>query len=299
MTLSPVARTRNSSPAQQPPPAEGLSPGRIFAQRVADSAPGSSLTVPLRMHLPAAFPLFSTRPRYAVRHLLKTRDSLDAQSPFVQELNSTGAHQAGQSYASTPEFGYSSRLQESATTDLEVTVPLPAGIRNHPDVLANFVDFRVLVRVSVLENQTLLHGSADGVIGGLFVDPAAQRRRVTAIDENTLCEMAAAVEEMGGSCDGAVIHPEVYWRLVSTGALDRLGAAGMMLSRTRMMPATSALLSDFRATATLNVPQVASISLLANAGRRGEDLVRASTRLGLDVHLPHYLLRLDSIGDQR
>lgn len=297
MTISPslLARTRNSAPAEVPQDLDDLTPGQIFAAQVSgiDTSAGP-VTVPFEAHLPAAFPLFATRPRYAVRHLLKTRDgSQSPDQPHIFEPPGGTNERAGTSYGATPEAGFRAQLVPSDTTDLEVEVELPEGILEHPEVLASFIDFRVLVRLSVVENQSLLHGSAGGAISGLVAAPGVRRRIVAAIDERTLTEHAAMVEEMGGSCDGVVVHPYVYWRLVSAGALERFGASGVMISRTRMIPSSTALLGDFRAAATLNLPRVASITLLPGEGKDGADVVRAATRVGLDIHLPQHLMRLD------
>ncbi|MBB0229762.1 hypothetical protein FOE67_09580 [Streptomyces calidiresistens] len=247
--------------------------------------------MPFRAHLPAVFPLFATRPRYAVRHLLKTASVADAPVPFVHEPAARVAA-SGTSYAGTPESSFTSSVETAELTDLTVRVPLPTGLLDQPALLASFIDYRVLVRLSVVENQTLLHGSEDKAITGLLRLPGLRRGDLGDDVYASVTRAAAEVEETGGSCDGIVVHPHTYWELVRDGGLGRLGAAGVTVSRTRMIPRDRVLLGDFRAAVTLLVPGVASLTLLRGAGPDGTDVVEATTRIGLAVHLPQHFLLL-------
>ncbi|MER8231391.1 family 3 encapsulin nanocompartment shell protein [Streptomyces sp. NPDC094049] len=270
------------------------SPGEEFAWSVRAAAADQDHTVPFQAHLPAVFPLFATRPRYAVRHLLKTASVADAPVTFVHEPPAAKLAAAGTSYQATPEGAFAPRLERAELTDLTVRVPLPDGLLDQPALLASFIDYRVLVRLSVVENETLLHGSADKAISGLLNLPQIRRGQLGEDVYASITEAAAEVEETGGSCDGIVVHPFTYWELVRTGVLGQLGAAGITVSRTRMIPRGQVLLGDFRAAVTLLVPGVASLSLRRGAGPGGSDAVEASSRIGLAVHLPQHFLLLTS-----
>ncbi len=74
--------------------------------------------------------------------------------------------------------------------------------------------------------------------------------------------------------------------------LETLARTGITVSRTRMIAPDQVLLGDFRAAATLLVPGVASLELLRGTGPDGSDLIRATTRVGLAVHLPQHFLLL-------
>ncbi|CAM5507898.1 hypothetical protein GCM10010329_64030 [Streptomyces spiroverticillatus] len=269
------------------------SPGEEFAWSVRGAAAAEDRVVPFRAHLPAVFPLFATRPRYAVRHLLKTAQVADAPVPYVHEP-AARLVASGTSYRTTPEGSFTSRVEHAELTDLVVRVPLPDGLLDQPALLASFVDYRVLVRLSVVENQTLLHGSEDKAITGLLDLPGIRTGRLGDDVYASITEAAAEVEETGGSCDGIVVHPFTYWELVRTGVLGQLGAAGITVSRTRMIPRGQVLLGDFRAAVTLLVPSVASLTLLRGQGPDGGDVVEASSRIGLAVHLPQHFLLLTS-----
>jgi hypothetical protein len=100
-------------------------------------------------------------------------------------------------------------------------------------------------------------------------------------------DAAADVEEMGGSCDGLILHPRRYWRLVAAGALPSLDAGGLRITRTRMIDFGAVLLGDFRAGVTLLDCGPFTVAL-----RRRP---RRSRRIcaGLAVHLPQRFVLLD------
>ncbi len=270
-------------------------PGQEFAARVSaafEHGEDGDVVVPFRQHLPAAFPLFASRPRFTVRHLLKTATVDDLPVPHVVEPPARSQATSGTSYSRTPEAAFASRVQYAPLTDLCVNVELPAGLLEHESVFASYLDYRVLVRLSVVENQSLLHGTPDGAITGLLRLPDARRRTTEEALEEAILSTAADVEETGGSCDGIVAHPAVYWQLVRTGLLSRLATSGITVSRTRMMPRDRLLLGDFSAAATLLLPNVASVALRRGAGTDGVDVIEARTRVGLAVHLPQHLISL-------
>jgi hypothetical protein len=274
------------------PTLQKRSPGEEFAWALRDTEPAEHFTVPFRAHLPAVFPLFATRPRYAVRHLLKTASVSDGAVTYVHEPPARSVNASGTTYDSTPEAGFASRLQQAELTDLQVSVPLPAGLIHDPGLLASFIDYRVLVRLSAVENESLLHGTADKAIPGLLSLPESRYAPLGRDLAEAVTTAAAEVEETGGSCDGIVVHPFTYWELVKNGTLGLLTKAGITVSRTRMISRTQVLLGDFRAAATLLIPDVASLTLRRAAGPDRTDLITATTRVGLAVHLPQHFLLL-------
>ncbi|WP_232668459.1 family 3 encapsulin nanocompartment shell protein [Pseudonocardia sp. TRM90224] len=269
-------------------------PGQAFAAEITPWQNPDGLVMHFDKHLPAAFPLFASRPRYPVRHLLKTATVPDAPATFVHEPPRGALGAAGTSYRTTPEAAFAPRLAQTPLTDLVARVPVPAGLLDHPELLAQFIDFRVLVRLSVVENQSLLTGTADGSIVGLLNLPGARRTDSPLDMERAIIQTAAEVEETGGSCDGIVAHPFAYWEMVRTGLLSRLQVAGITVSRTRMIPRDRILMGDFKAAFTLLLPGVAHIKLLRGAGG---DVIEASSRIGLAVHLPQHLMTLSWAAD--
>jgi Phage capsid family len=247
-------------------------------------------TVTINGPLTTHFPLAATRPRPPVRDLLKVATVRDESVSFVQELRAD-AHgsTADTAYRATPEAHLLPRAVKAALTTLAVDVPVPDDICADPATLARFVDHRVIVRMCTVENDVLLHGSPDGVITGLLA--FTDLRRLTGGTDlfDTLMAAAADVEDQGGSCDALVMHPRLYWRLVSLGALSSVDTAGLRITRTRMIAADQVLLGDFRAGVTLLDSGTSTLSLRRAAGTA---VVSARMRVGLAVHLPQHFVLL-------
>lgn len=245
--------------------------------------------VRLRVSLPGTFPLAATRPRYTVRHLLKVASVGPGPVPYVREPRPAGgAAASGTTYASTPEATFRPSLESAGLTGLTARVPVPEGVLGEPTLLAAYVDHRVVVRLCTVENEALLHGSADGVIPGLLAGgPREEKARGPLAEAVTAA--AAEVEEMGGSCDGIVAHPRDYWRMVESGLLGRLAEAGVRVSRTRMIAPGRLLLADFRAAATLLDPEESVLRVVRDADGPA---IEAATTVGFAIHLPQHLLLL-------
>lgn len=291
-------------PGRSDPP--GRSPGEalVAALGTGGTEKAEETVVHLPVALPTTFPFFANRPRYTVRHLLRAAapegDRAEADQehdavPFVHEPAAPHAPaESGTSYAASPEAAFEPKVARAALTWVSASVLLPDGLVEHPGLLAAHIDRRVVVRLCTVENQVLLHGSADGAIPGLLDVPG--RRRAHGLSDDDLTELArgaALVEETGGSCDGIVVHPDVYWRLVAVGGLTRLTDVGVRVSRTRMIARDKALLGDFRAVATLLDPARSRLVLRRGAGPGGHDVVEAAHLVGLAVHLPQHLVLMD------
>lgn len=260
-------------------------PGEELAVAAGRSRTGTAtatLHEPLALH----FPLAATRPRPPVRNLLKSAVITDESVSFVEERQAP-AHTTTRdtAYGDTPEAHQQPRTVKAALTSVTVRVPLPDPICDDPALLARFVDHRVIVRLCTVENDVLLHGSADGAITGLLRLPGLRRLRGTPDLLDSVMAAAADVEDQGGSCDALVMHPRTYWRLVALGALPTVDAAGLRITRTRMIAPEQILLGDFRAGVTLLDGPSSTLTL-----RRGEELaeIEAASRMGLAVHLPQH-----------
>ncbi|MEV0504636.1 family 3 encapsulin nanocompartment shell protein [Streptomyces spectabilis] len=237
-TAQSMAAARDSRQLLDDPSLQAHSPGEEFAQAASLDRGGDDFALSFRSYLPTAFPLFAERPRYTVRQLLNAATVRDRGKavPYIEETRpDAAAHAAsGVSYEATLEAAFGPGLAAADFTDLTVSLPVPDGLLAHPRLLAAFIDRRLLVRVGVRENQTLLHGSADGVVPGLLNLPGLRRVSTERDLLGQLTEAAALVEETGGSCDGVVAHPSLYWQAVESGLLDRVATAGLRISRTRI-----------------------------------------------------------------
>jgi hypothetical protein len=288
-------------PADSIPTMAGRTPGEELARTLGEEAGADRFgetIVELPLSLPTTFPFFVDRPRYTVRHLLGTTDVADGDEiPYVQEpADAQATSRSGVSYAGSLEAAFRPRVERAPLTWVTVTVPVPDKLTAYPDLLARYVDRRVVVRVGTLENEILLHGSADAAIPGLLTVPGRRVVQGSGPLDTALTRAAALVEETGGSCDGIVVHPVVYWAMVESGQLARFNQVGVRVSRTRMIPRGQALLADFRAVATLLDPARSRLVFRRAAGPGEDDVIEASHRLGLAVHLPQHLVLLD-LGD--
>ncbi|WP_242891992.1 family 3 encapsulin nanocompartment shell protein [Actinomadura litoris] len=276
-------------------------PGEELAIAVA-RAGGGDAAVRVRAPLTTLFPLASTRPRPTVRE--QTKGGVVAGGPlrYVREhRDEARGGERGPTYGGTPEAVFRPSVAKAELTEISVAVPVPAELCSDPALLARFVEHRVIVRLCTVENEVLLRGSADGAVPGLLELPGLRRssaagsgaRAGAALD--ALMEGCAEVEEMGGSCDGLVMHPALYWRLVGGGALPALDAAGLRVTRTRMIERDRVLLGDFRAGVTLLDGEESTLALRrpgAPDASGADATVTASMPLGLAVHLPQHFLLL-------
>lgn len=257
------------------------SPGEEFA--LAYGRQGEKASVELRASISDMFPPAKRRPRYTVRHLLrKAVCNSDKVTVFTERAENVAPGDAA------PEWEFRVGAEAARTQTVRAAVPVPPEILADPAALAAFVDFRLLVRLGTAENDVLLNGT--GEIRGLLRTPGLRHRdpaERTAAE--TLLAACALCEWYGGSADGIVLHPDDWWPLVAEGAfLERLATQGVKVSRTRMVPAGSALVGDFTAAATLLDRRASTIRLAADAA--GPAVV-AEIREALAVHLPgHFVL---------
>ncbi|MEU6754707.1 family 3 encapsulin nanocompartment shell protein [Spirillospora sp. NPDC046719] len=273
-------------------------PGEELAVAVARAA-GGDAAVRVRRPLTTLFPLASTRPRPTVREQTKGGTVTGGPLRYVRELPAEGGGASGTAYRATPEAVFRAAAAKAELTEISVAVPVPAELTRDPALLARFVEHRVIVRLCTVENEVLLHGSGDGAITGLLnldglrrLDASGRPEAPGRIDGGALEALMAAcaeVEETGGSCDGLVMHPALYWRLVGAGALPALDSAGLRITRTRMIARDRVLLGDFRAGVTLLDGEESALALRV---RGDAATITASMPLGLAVHLPQHFVLL-------
>lgn len=265
------------------------SPGEEFALAYARSS-GGAASVTVRAAISDLFPLSERRPRLTVRNLLRKAvvgDDSDQVVAFHESAVGVDDQDAA------PEFDFRVGAVRVPLGTVSTRVPIPEGVLADPAALAAFVDFRLLVRLGTAENDVLLNGDGDGGDGilGLLRQPGLREAPPSADVAQTLLDTAASCEWYGGSADGMVMHPDDWWPLVAEGPLlDRLAAAGVKISRTRMIPQGQVLVGDFTAATTLLDRHTSTIRL-ESEGREGRDpLLVAEIREGLAVHLPGHIV---------
>jgi len=272
------------------------SPGEEFA--LAYVRMGDAAAVELRAAITELFPPSRRRPRYTVRNLLRhavvgvDEVTFACETPTpVPPVPTRGGGATG-GFAGTPEASFQVGVASTWVQTVPAAVPVPDEVLADPAALASFIDFRLLVRLGTVENDVLLNGDGGNGILGLCRTPGLRHAEPRGTVARTLLAAAAQCEWHGGSADGIVIHPDDWWPLLGeTDLLGRLADAGVRVSRTRMVPAGSAVVGDFSAGATL-LDQRRSVIRLARPGERprpGRWLV-ATVREGLAVQLPGHFV---------
>jgi hypothetical protein len=253
-------------------------PGEEFALAYARQGDGTALD--LRASISDLFPPSKRRPRYTVRHLLK-KATVDADEATVYRERAVDVA-AG---TAAPEWDFEVGAVPVKLGPVRASVPVAPEVLADPAALAAFVDYRLLVRLGTAENDELLNGE-----GGLLRIPGLRRHRPEGSPAERLLRTTALCEWYGGSADGIVMHPDDWWPLVEGGLLERLAAQGVKVSRTRMIPAGSALVGDFTAAATLLDRRASTIRLEGG-------VLTAEIRQGLAVHLPGHFVLASLGGD--
>ena len=263
------------------------SPGEEFALAYARQA--EDATVTLRAAISDLFPLAQRRPRYTVRHLLRV--AVVGEADEVVTFREIAAEV--DENAAAPEWDFRVGTVSVPIGTIHAAVPVPAEVLHDLAALAAFVDFRLIVRLGTAENDALLNADGTAGITGLLRTPGLRHAEPAGDVAQTLLATAALCEWYGGSADGMVMHPDDWWPLLAEGSLlDRLAAAGVKISRTRMIPAGQVLVGDFSAAATLLDRRTSTLRTAAGTERpdSGQALV-AEIRQGLAVHLPgHFVL---------
>jgi hypothetical protein len=261
-------------------------PGEEFA--LAHVRMGDKASVTLRAAISDLFPPAQRRPRYTVRHLLRKAvigGEVDEVAVFRERARPEDASAA-------PEWTFRVGIAAVQLQTVTAAVPVPEEILADPAALASFVDFRLLVRLGTAENDMLLNGTGeDGILGLLRHEGVRQVNDPEKTVAETLLATAALCERHGGSADGMVLHPDDWWPLLGNGFLERLGSAGVKVSRTRMVPPGTALVGDFTAAATLLDRRQSTIRMAREdeLPGTGPGLV-AEIQEGLAVHLPGHFV---------
>jgi hypothetical protein len=217
------------------------SPGLMFAQ--ACQAEGSAARVEYDETITDSLTSSRRKPRYPVRNMLKIVDlSRDPRSrywhetpPLPDDPTVTGADVRRE---------VAHRFHASLVPELLPTtawVQVPPGLWDDPQTFASFIDYRLVMRLSAAENQTIIRGE-----GGLLNIPAIARLTSAGPYSSTLIAACNAAEQMGATADGLIINPADYYLFMSTGTLmDDLERNGVFIVRTRLMPQGTAIVGDF------------------------------------------------------
>ena len=117
-------------------------PGEEFARAYARE--GAAAAVRLRCSLSDLFPLAERRPRYTLRHLLRSATVDDDRDEVVVFEERAADADPGEAL---PEFGFHVGTSVVPLHTISAAVAVPPAVLDDPAALAAFVDLRLLVRL--------------------------------------------------------------------------------------------------------------------------------------------------------
>jgi hypothetical protein len=265
-----------------------LSPGTAFARAFAVDGPHTEVSYDYTItdaHSPDR-----PKPRLTVRGLLKRRPVDSEVTRYWQEsrpdpVEAAAVSEAGLRREAAFRFG-TARAQ---VYPVRAWVQIPGELASDPDGLAEFIDHRLLVRIATAENQALTIGPH-----GLLQHPGLTRLPYQGDYADGILAACDEIEQTGSTAHAMIVNPRDYYRrLVGSGSLlADLAGNGTLISRTRMIPAGSALAGDF-AEAVRLLDAGRSVIRVAEPppGTFGQPglAVCGEVYEGLAIHLPTHL----------
>jgi hypothetical protein len=241
-----------------------------------------------------AFQPTKERPRVTVRNLLKTRrvalDEVTVWSESRPTTTERGAavHEAELRREAAFRFG----AARFGVHPIRGWVRVPDALLDQPELLAEFIDYRLLVRLATAENQELLIGAH-----GMLRHPELTRLEYQDSYIKGLLTACDEIEQTGATAHAMIVNPRDYYHeLVGAGSLlSDLARNGTLISRTRMVAPGSALIGDF-AMAVRLLEAGRSVIKVAEppAGTFAEPgpAVCAEVYEGVALHLPTHLFHV-------
>lgn len=216
-------------------------PGRRFAEECL--AKGRDAHVEFDVTITDSLTSSRRKPRYPVRNMLKVVD-LSRQPRMCYWHESAPLPGDPRIPGAEMRRELASRFYKSPIPEMRTTrawVQVPDGMWEDVDTFESFLNYRLIVRLSTTENDTILRGE-----GGLLTMPGLGRMRSTGAYGSVLYDAANEVEQMGGTADGLVLNPVDYYRFMREGRLmTDLEENGVFIVRTRLVEQGTALIGDF------------------------------------------------------
>lgn len=222
------------------------SPGQAFFKAYADDPAGASVSFDYT--ITEAFMPTKERPRVTVRNLLTVRPVTADTTRFWQETrpprSAAGTVAEGQL---RQEATFTAGMAEAGLHPVRAWVRIPAGLVDDPDAFAEFIDYRLLVRLATAENQALTLGEH-----GLLHHPGLTRLPYRGDFVHGVLAACNEIEQNGATAHAMVVNPYDWWySMLGQGILGELTANGTLISRTRMVAPGHALVGDFAVAARL------------------------------------------------
>jgi hypothetical protein len=222
------------------------SPGQAFHKAYADDPSGAA--VRFDYTITEAFRPTEQRPRVTVRNLLTVRPVDGDVTRFWQENRPPRAEATGVTEARLrQEATFVAGMAEAALHPVRAWIRVPDGLADDPDAFAEFIDYRLLVRLATAENQALTVGPH-----GILQHPALTRLPYRGDFVQGVLAACNEIEQNGATAHAMIVNPYDWWyQLLGRSVLGELAANGTLISRTRMIAPGHALVGDFAVAARL------------------------------------------------
>jgi hypothetical protein len=224
-----------------------LSPGEAFAQ--AFLRDGTKAEVHFDFTITDAFKPTQDRPRLTVRNLFKKRPVTGEVTRFWRETRPSRDEAAAVRESDLrQEAAFKFGMGEGRVHPISAWVQIPDELRNDPEALAVFIDYRLLVRLATAENQALTLGEH-----GLLNHPGVTRLPYKGDYVSGVMAACNEIEQNGATAHAMIVNPYDYYNHMvgRNGLLEDLARNGTLITRTRMVAPGCALVGDFAVAARL------------------------------------------------
>lgn len=273
------------------------SPGQAFHRAYVEDPAGAR--VRFDYTITEAFMPTKERPRVTVRNLLPVRPVTAETTRIWQEHRLSRADSGAVAEAGLrQEATFTAGMAEAGLHPVRAWVRPPPGLADDPAAFAEFLDYRLLVRLATAENQALVLGEH-----GLLEHPELTRLPYRGDFVQGVLAACNEIEQNGATAHAMVVNPYDWWysMLGRSGLLADLAANGTVISRTRMVAPGQALVGDFAVAARLLDGGRSEIRVeepppgtFATPGTA----VCAEVWEGLAVHLPTHFFHVVPVADE-
>lgn len=274
---------------------EAPSSGEQFARAFREQ--GASTEVRFDFTITEAFKPTLERPRLMVSQLFKKRLVDQEVNRYWTESRPPKEEAAkiveGQlRQEATFRFG----MNEATIRPINAWVQIPEGLEKDERGLAEFIDYRLLVRLATAENQALTFGPH-----GLLNHPGVTQVPYDGDYLRGVMEAANLIEQNGATAHAMIVNPvDYYHRMMGEGGiLEDLARNGTKIVRTRMVAPGCALLGDFAVAARIlhTGKSVIRVGTPPKGTFASDGLaVCAEIYEGLAVHLPTHFFHVKPRG---
>lgn len=224
-----------------------LSSGEAFARAFVTQ--GSNTHVDFDYTITEAFKPTQDRPRLMVSQLFRKRRIDAPTSRFWSESRPPASEAAGVfEGALRQEATFRFGTSEAVIRPISAWVQLPEAIATDERAIAEFIDYRLLVRLATAENQALTLGP-----NGLLNYPGVTQLKYSGSYIDGVLAACNEIEQNGATAHAMIVNSvDYYHQMLGKGSiLADLKANGTLIVRTRMVAPGCALVGDFAVAARL------------------------------------------------